>query len=204
MKRVLITPKDRVYNHIYPFLVFMDSFYVSYVFHKNGVIEKDYSGYVTIEGGSIKLEVRLPIYGPMISVVQNSKPELIEIMLLENERLELTKDRSITSDVVDFIFFPVFVNYYESIKHEIFSLMGSPDQKKWISDVFRMGRVVRNSLSHDRKISLSDMKSQDVFWRNKLISTKNHNDLFHEHFNYTDVFILMLDIDEEIANYKGK
>lgn len=205
MKRVIVTPKDRIYNHLFPFLVFMDSFYVSYRFHLIGEIEKDYPGHFTIEGGSIKMEVKLPIYGPMISVINNRKPDEIEILMIENENLELNRtNRSITSDVIDFIFFPVFVNFYESVKTEIKIFMGTENQKNWNSDVFRMGRVVRNSLSHNRRISFSDRTSQDIIWRGKMISNKNDNEHFSQHFNFTDVFILMLDIDEELSKSKLK
>lgn len=205
MKKVIVTPKDRVYNHLFPFLVFMDSFYVSYRFHLKGEIEKEYHGHFTIEGGSIKLEVKLPIYGPMISVVNNRKPDEIEILMVENKKLELNRtSRSITSDIIDFIFFPVFVNFYESVKSEIIKLMGTDNQNNWISDGFRMGRVVRNSLSHNRRISFSDRTSKDIIWRGKMISNKNDNELFSQHFNFTDVFILMLDIDEELSKSELK
>ena len=61
-----------------------------------------------------------------------------------------------------------------------------------------MGWLVRNSLSHDKKISFSDSTSREIEWRGKVIKTSDNNDPIHQHLNFTDIFILMFDIDEEL------
>lgn len=188
-------------NHIYPFLVYMDSFYFSMKIQKDGFLEKDYSGHVTIEGMSVKMEVRLPLYGPIRSVIENKKPDFVELIFVDNDKVgEMIGERSFTSEIIDFIFNPMFINYYASVKIQIEKIMGSTskNQSKWENDTLRMGWLVRNSLSHDKKICFKDSTSREIKWRGNIIKTTDHNDPIYQHFNFTDIFILMFDIDEEL------
>lgn len=199
MRTVILNKSDRILNHIYPFLVYMDSLYFSMKIQMDGILEKDYSGNFTIEGMSVKMEVRLPIYGPVKSVIENRKPDFVEIIFVDNDEVgKIIGERSFTSEIIDFIFYPMFTNYYESVKPQIVSIMGSRNQSNWTSNKFRMGWLVRNSLSHDKKISFNDSTSREIEWKGKVIKTSDNNDPIHQHLNFTDIFILMFDIDEEL------
>ena len=201
MRKITINKGDRLMEHIYPFLVYMDSFYFSLKTQKDGFIEIDYSGYVTIEGMSVKKEVRFPLCGPVKSVLQNRKPDFVELVIIDNDNVgEEIGQRSFSSEIIDFLFYPMFTNYYESVKTEILNITGmSPKyQSKWTNNVLRMGWLIRNSLTHNKKINFSDSTSREIEWRGKVISTDNHNDPIHVHLNFIDIFILMLDIDEEL------
>jgi hypothetical protein len=201
MRSVIIRKEDRIMNHIYPFLVYMDSFYFSMKFQKDGIIEKDYSGFVTVEGMSVKMEVRLPLCGPIRSVIENRKPDFVEVVFVENEKVgEVNGERGFTSEIIDYLFNPMFINYYESVKPLIEKTMGSTskNQSNWTNDIFRMGWLVRNSLSHDKKVSFSDSNSKEIEWRGKVIDTSYHNEQLYQHLNFTDIFILMFDIDDEL------
>ncbi len=199
MKRIILNKGDRIFDHLYPFLVFMDSFYVSMRIHKDGWIEKDYSGYVTIEGKSTRMDVRLPIYGPVKSVVENKRPIQIEIVFLDKVS-ERPEERNVTSEIIEYIFYPLFINFYESVKSEMLIRTGSTPkyQNNWESESFRMGWLVRNSLSHDKKINFKDSTSRNIKWRGIVINQTNHDEPIHKHLNFTDIFILMFDIDEEL------
>ncbi len=199
MREVILKKGDRIFDHIYPFLVFMDSFYVSMRIHKDGWIEKDYSGYVTIEGKSTRMDVRLPIYGPVKSVVENKRPIQIEIVFLDKVS-ERPEERNVTSEIIEYIFYPLFINFYESVKSEMLIRTGSTPkyQNNWESESFRMGWLVRNSLSHDKKINFKDSTSRNIKWRGIVINQTNHDEPIHKHLNFTDIFILMFDIDEEL------
>ncbi len=177
----------------------MDSFYVSMRIHKDGWIEKDYSGYVTIEGKSTRMDVRLPIYGPVKSVVENKRPIQIEIVFLDKVS-ERPEERNVTSEIIEYIFYPLFINFYESVKSEMLIRTGSTPkyQNNWESESFRMGWLVRNSLSHDKKINFKDSTSRNIKWRGIVINQTNHDEPIHKHLNFTDIFILMFDIDEEL------
>lgn len=201
MRKVTLKKSDRIMNHIYPFLVYMDSLYFSMKIQIDGILEKDYSGYFTIEGMSVKMEVRLPIYGPVRSVIENRKPDFVDVLFVDNDEVgKIIGERSFTSEIIDFIFYPMFINYYESVKPQIVNIMGSSsrNQSNWTNNTFRMGWLVRNSLSHDKKISFSDSTSREIEWRGKVIKTSDNNDPIHQHLNFTDIFILMFDIDEEL------
>jgi hypothetical protein len=199
VREVILKKGDRIFDHIYPFLVFMDSFYVSMRIHKDGWIEKDYSGYVTIEGKSTRMDVRLPIYGPVKSVVENKRPIQIEIVFLDKVS-ERPEERNVTSEIIEYIFYPLFINFYESVKSEMLIRTGSTPkyQNNWESESFRMGWLVRNSLSHDKKINFKDSTSRNIKWRGIVINQTNHDEPIHKHLNFTDIFILMFDIDEEL------
>lgn len=199
MKRIILNRGDRIIDHIYPFLVFMDSFYVSMKIHKDGWIEKDYSGFINIEGMSTGMEVRLPIYGPVKSVLENKRPNQIEIIFLDMVSKN-TEQRGLNSEIIEYIFYPLFINFYESIKSEMLNKTGSSPkfQNGWKSEIFRMGWLVRNSLSHDKKINFSDSTSRNIEWRGTVINQTNHDEPIHKHLNFTDIFILIFDIDEEL------
>lgn len=201
MRKLIVKKGDRIMNHIYPFLVYMDSLYVSMKLYRDGFIEKDYSGNFTIEGMTIKMIVKLPIYGPVKSVLENRKPDFIELIFEEDENVgKIIGERSFTSEIIDFLFYPMFINYYESVKNEIRKIEGSTSKKpsSWLNDVLRMGWLVRNSLSHNKKIHFEDNSIPKITWRGKEITSNDHNDPIYEHFNFTDIFILMFDIDEEL------
>lgn len=176
MKRIILNREDRIIDHIYPFLVFMDSFYVSMKIHKDGWIEKDYSGFVTIEGMSTGMEVRLPIYGPVKSVVENKRPNQIEIIFLDMVSKN-TEQRGLNSEIIEYIFYPLFINFYESIKSEMLIKIGSnlTSPRNCESEIFRMGWLVRNSLSHDKKINFRDSTSRNIEWRGTVIKLTTMN-----------------------------
>lgn len=202
MRKVVLKKSDRIMNHIYPFLVYMESLYVSIKIQRDGFLENDSSGYITIEGMSIKMEVRLPLHVLIKSVIDERKPNFVEIVFIDNNEVgKVIGERCFTSEIIDFIFNPMFVNYYESVKPKIEKIMGytSRNQSNWSNDIFRMGWLVRNSLSHNKKISFSDSSSRDILWRGKVIQTSNHNEPIHQHLNFTDIFILMFDMDEELS-----
>ncbi len=201
MRTVILNKGDRIMNHIYPFLVYMDSLYFSMKIQRDGFLEKDYRGYVTIEGMSVKMEVRFPLCGPVRSVIDNRKPDFVELVFVDNQKVgEVIGERGFTSEIIDFLFFPMFLNYYESVKNEILQITGSPPkfQSKWTNEVFRMGWLVRNSLSHNKNISFNDSSSREIKWRGKNINPSNHNEPIYLHLNFIDIFILMFDIDDEL------
>ncbi len=127
--------------------------------------------------------------------------DIVGVFIDNNEVGKVIGERCFTSEIIDFIFNPMFVNYYESVKPKIEKIMGytSRNQSNWSNDIFRMGWLVRNSLSHNKKISFSDSSSRDILWRGKVIQTSNHNEPIHQHLNFTDIFILMFDMDEELS-----
>ena len=91
----------------------------------------------------------------------------------------------------------LIVNFYEKNKELIEKNYGE-DPYKWPSDL-NFGRVVRNSVSHDNKILITNPNTQNVKWSGLNYGPKDNGKLvIHYDLWPADIILLIIDMDSHL------
>jgi len=168
-------------------------------YHETGSAIYEPGAYVTIEGLSTSRMIRLPLHGPIEAAMEDKKPDIIELTLEMSapSREKYTTTTSGLKEVIEFIFMPYLVSFYEKTYQEAKNKFTS-DFNKW-PEAWRMGWVIRNAISHDGNVFYKNLSTPGVTWRGLSVSPLNQGErVLGKLMNTADLLILLIDMANDL------
>jgi len=168
-------------------------------YYEKGSVNFEPGSFVMVEGLSTGVMVRLPLHGPVEAAIQNKKPDAIELTV---EMSAPSKEKYTTTtagfkEVINFIFMPYLVSFYERKLQEVKNKFTSKNGDWPVA--WRMAWVVRNAISHDGNVSYKNPSTLGVTWRGLTISPSNQGQqVLGGLMSTADLLILMIDMAIEL------
>ena len=152
-----------------------------------------------LNGLTSKKTIKLPLYGPVELALQNLMPDLIELTVIDSIKKEEKNSNPLFSiiETLNYIVSPFFITFYEN-NYLAAEAKFTRNYSIWPSS-WRMGWVVRNALSHNRKIYFRDMSTTPISWREATISPADQNIEIEKYLNFTDILLLLFDMEADLA-----
>lgn len=199
--RVLILrPDDRLFEYIKHFCTILASVGIAAQYYVDGRIENKPGDYVIVESSQSKLQLRVPINGPIQAAIFERTVGSIELRFEE-----VTKPphyRIWTSgyqELLRHIISPIFVDFYENSIDSFEEKFGGRDGSQW-PKTLDFARVVRNSCSHGGKLFFRNKNNRSVSWRDIQYGPQDHGKVvICGELSIADIIILMIDINDELA-----
>lgn len=194
-----LTSPNVLFEDVNVLLISLASLATAASVHVDGIVCFNAGDYLTIEGRHLDLRVRLPIHGPVEVALSNKKPDLIEISVLVGRGAE--RNYAVVSggfaNYIDTLFRPFLVTFFQRYRSEIENKF-TKNRLAWPSS-WQMGWAVRNAISHGG-VAFERLKQKPVAWRGLVFgpSDEPRNTLLNL-LNGADLLILLLDMEEEIA-----
>jgi hypothetical protein len=189
---------DSCFDEFYSLLIVVASLATAAQVHASGVVDYKQGDTIALECRHLSdKEVHLPLFGLVQSALAGITPHLIEI-LVKHRSHDTPHYRMNTkgfSRSIEFIFQPFFVNFYEQFSQEIYIKYGAID--KYAPQVWQMGWLVRNAISHNGCVYFREKNHQPVAWKGLVLGPHNNGQkIFHNIFSPGDLIILMLEMEE--------
>jgi len=198
MDIIKITKNSKCFSEIDSLIIVVASLAISFEYKLNGFAVYNPGDYAALEGLSSSKIVRLPLYGPVETALNDLKPDLIEITI-EDKKPSIQTFQVWTSALqktINYIFSPYFVIFYENNYSEARQKFGK-DFLKWPAS-WRMGWVVRNALSHNGKVYFKNLTTPSIDWKGVVISTSQQDKPIESILNFTDILLLLFDMESDL------
>jgi hypothetical protein len=197
MEIIKIGKNSLLYPEINSMVIIFAALCISINYKNNGTEIKP-GEYATIECLSLNKCVCLPVYGPVEAVIDNKKPDLIEITVMDFCK---PSQRIVEFEFIEtskYLISPFFITFYERCYDTAKKKFGV-NYSSW-PDSWRMAWVVRNSLSHNGCIYYKDLKTPSVTWKGISISPSDQDKpLLYKYYSIGDLVILMIDMEKDLA-----
>ena len=200
MKRIIITKNSNCYEQVNSLIIIMAALAISLDYRKSGAAIYKPGEHIALEGMSIKVKIKLPLFGPIEAVLLNKKPTDINIEIVELDNIDESRKLviSVLEETIYYIFMPIFVNFYENNSSHFEELYGN-NYDLWPNS-WRMAWVVRNAMAHNGKIYFNNPKTLPINWNCITISPIDQNNELKKFLNFTDTFILLFDMEESLKH----
>lgn len=198
MEIINVTKQNRSYSEFDSLVIILASLYTALEYKRIGKADCNPGDSVLLEGLSSRKMIRMPLYGPIEAALNNLKPDLIEITIEDLVQSTQIYQVNISSlqKTINYICMPHFVSFYEANISEAENKFGET-YSIWPAS-WRMGWVVRNALSHNRKIYYKNPTTPAVAWRSATISPSMQDTPIETVMNFTDIILLILDMDNDL------
>lgn len=145
--------------------------------------------------------VRLPLFGPIECLLENTISDQVQLVIEPAEVLKARPD-SIGERVMDAnpyvinMVSPVFVSYFESYRPWLAQHIGKID--RWPATV-KFAGVVRNAASHGGKVRMTGKKPRPVHWHGLTYSINdNGRQTIGGDLSLGDIIVLMAEMSDEL------
>jgi hypothetical protein len=158
---------------------------------------------------SLRLIVRLPVYGPLESALYNRYPDSIETRIEEPtfepgppvDRPGFQPSGAFTTDGLNRLFFhlmaPIYVEFYEAYRPFVVSKCGR-DLRNW-PPLWRFARVVRDAIAHHGGKFRQDRKNAPAEWRGLKYSAADDGKMIIGcDMTIADILILIFDLSDDL------
>lgn len=143
------------------------------------------------------LEVRLPLVGPVDGVKRNIEPPYIDISVGPLTLTAPPSDAPNVLGIVEKIFIPSFVIFYEDNVDWIRTNVSS-DVYKWPSP-WDFARVVRNAMSHGGKVNIDNPAAKPVSWEGLTYGhAQNKRQIIGTDISVADIVLLMIAMADQL------
>lgn len=194
-----ITPENKCYDNINSLVTSFASLYFALEYQRLGNVTCGPGDYVILEGLSSGKMLRLPIWGPIEAVLNNLKPNSIEITVedLTPSTQKFINNITVLNKTIDHIILPHLIIFYENNISNAEIKFNKKNYSKWPAS-WRMGWVIRNALSHNYCIHYKDKETPSVTWRLLEISPAMQGKPIEKIINFTDIMLLILDMENDL------
>ncbi len=202
METIIISRADKSYSDINNLIIVIASYQIALAYITVGKADYKSGDDVRFEGLNSGKNIRIPVHGPVEFILEGKHPDEIHLTIEDSIEIKIAGKKGSHKDVLGNICMPAFLNFYENNLDMAISRFstGSPiDYNNWPAS-WRMGWVVRNALSHNKKISYSPkyMNSPEIIWRGATVSPKNQDEPLENIVNFADILILLLDMEKDL------
>lgn len=191
-----ITKQTGFYDDLCALMIALQGVAISTEYIINKKAEYAAGDYLTIEAKHLALKVRLPLFGPIQTAIQNLDPEQIDLTVVFDRQAEQNFTRQVLGfqKFVNAIFKPFLVSYHEAHKGEI--NRNFPSGRHTWPDAWQMSWAVRNATSHNG-IVFDNRNSQPVSWQGITHSPSDDSATpLLERINGGDLLILLFEMEE--------
>lgn len=199
MKTYCINKSVGCFEDFNVLLIAISSVHVAANFHLGMVADCKPGDYCALSGRLLSdKEVRLPLFGPVESALKGLVPNVIQITVADIS-IALPQYQCNTSGfagLIESVFQPFFVNYYERYLDGVRASFGDSDTQ-WPAS-WQMGWIVRNAISHNGCVYFRNQGHAAVTWEGLTLSyADNGSRLIHNLLSVADLIILLLKMEED-------
>lgn len=194
---VKIPRESGLYETLHKMLILASSIYISssYLINRNPIFKNDDT--LGLDDINCEWTIRIPSFLPMFYALQKKQPNSIEIKVTPYEPFNSQHyNAGKMFNVVNLVFMPMFINYFEQHKEQVVNAWGG-SPSKWQGNSWQVGSVVRNAFSHDGKIEIRS-DSFSVNWNGRAITKINSGEeLMGNYCSVGNILDLLLHMEDE-------
>lgn len=137
--RFTILKHSGFYTELNTLLIALQGIGVTSELILTGKVSHKLGDFLTIEAKHLDMQIRVPLVGPIQAALANTDPAFIEIKVIEGRKkgVDFLYTKSGFQNLIDAIFLPFLVSYFEKYKHEITGHY-SAGRNSW-PDAWQMG-----------------------------------------------------------------
>lgn len=199
MKTYRINKSVGCFNDFNVLLIALSSVSIAANFHLRLPMDWKPGDYFALQGKLFSdKDVLLPLVGPVEGALKGVIPNLIEITVTDTaagKQEHLCKTSGFVG-LIESVFQPFFVNYYERYLDGVRASFGDSDTQ-WPAS-WQMGWIVRNAISHNGCVYFRNQGHAAVTWEGLTLSyADNGARLIHNLLSVADLIILLLKMEED-------
>lgn len=200
MFHLKIRRENKFFTEIHNLIIIVASLCTALEYKVKGSAEFKLGDYILLQGLSCKKNIRLPLFGPLESILANEQPSEIQILVEDAKPSTIVNPYELSGleQTIEYIFSPFFISFYENNYSLASSLFGN-NYEIWPNS-WRMGWVVRNALSHDNKVFFKKMTIPPISWREVTVSPMNQKEPIYNIMNTTDILLLLLEMETDLSS----
>jgi hypothetical protein len=164
--------------------------------------------YTTLVCSQLPVDIRFPVFGPIEMVLRGEIPKLVGVNFVEKSNyrkpnysvwaagIQASAPNDGLGELIQNLFSPYFVEFYEEYRQWIFDAAGRPD---FWPEVWRFGRVVRNAISHGGEVKIDRPDEKPVTWYGLTYSASDNGSvILGRIIGLGDMVALMVDMSDEL------
>ncbi|MBB3195884.1 hypothetical protein [Roseateles terrae] len=197
MTTFLIDKNSGLFHHLNVFLIALEGVFTATSLAAGQRVQLNPGDFSTIEGLVSKMDVRVPLHGPIATAIQDRTPDVIEITVLPTPPSP-PRFRFNTRGLVrtlTILVQPFYANYFEQHVPEIRARYGR-DDKGW-PPVWQAAWAVRNAISHNGRVWFKSPDHPAVTWRSLTLAPAHNGTELSSLMSLGDLLVLLLDMEAE-------
>jgi hypothetical protein len=206
-KRITWKGKDRLHDRINTLSIVNAALVIATSAILKGRTELREGGGVKFSCKQVDASVGIPVRGALENALAEKYPDGIEIDISPREPTHLLldawaaglqaspKSRGLQT-IVPKLITPVFVEFYEAYKQWVYNHFGSLDRA---TPAWQFARIIRNSISHDGKVLISDATAKPATWHGLTYGPADNGRVtIGGDLSSGDILILILEMSDEL------